>query len=238
MGTAVGVREVKEVIRRYLGSPEELKRQLDPPSYEGFHQVLDRFEQSIEELNRRKGISLSPILVAATAVRLILDVLVPYMQGRTDEAARIFADYDLIFKAAERIPLADREKLFRAFLVAGAAGATEALQGERGRGILTRLAGTLKLSLDDIGRMLNVSGETVRRWARGTVAMPDDQLAALDLIGQALGRLEAMFLPDRLAHVVRRRAEVFGGERALDWILRGRIKDVADRYEVLLRYQA
>ena len=238
MGTAVTPREAKEVIRRHLGSPAQLKQQLDPPSYEGFRVALDRFERSVEELNRRKGLPVSPILVAGTALRLVLDVLVPYLQGRTDDAARILARHYGTRRAAERMPLADRERLFRAFLMSAAAGATAALQSRRGLDVLTRLASSLKLSFDDIGHILKVSGETVRRWARGTVSFPDDHLAALDLLGQALDRLEAMFLPDRLPQMIRRPADLFDGERALDWILRGRIRDVADRYEVLLRYQS
>ncbi len=238
MGTAVTPREAKEVIRRHLGSPAQLKQQLDPPSYEGFQVALHRFERSVEELNRRKGLPVSPILVAGTALRLVLDVLVPYLQGRTDDAARILARHYGTLRAAEGMPLADRERLFRAFLMSAAAGATAALQSRRGLDVLTRLASSLKLSFDHIGHILKVSGETVRRWVRGTVSIPDDHLAALDLLGQALDRLEAMFLPDRLPQVIRRPADLFDGERALDWILRGRIRDVADRYEVLLRYQS
>ena len=238
MGTAVTQREAKEVIRRYLGSPAQLKRQLEPPSYEGFQVALDRFERSVEEINRRKGLPASPILVAAMALRLVLDVLEPYLQGRTDDAARILAKRYRMLRATEGMPVADRERLFRAFLMSAAAGATEALQGRRGLDVLTRLANNLKLSFDDIGRILKVSGETVRRWARGAVNIPHGHLATLDLLGQALDRLETMFLPDRLPQVIRRPADLFDGERAVDWILRGRIRDVADRYELLLHYQA
>jgi hypothetical protein len=36
---------------------------------------------------------------------------------------------------------------------------------------------------------------------------------------------------------IRRPAELFDGETALAWILRGRIAEVADRYETALLYQ-
>jgi len=234
----VSPREAKEVIRRHLGPPKELRRRLDPPSFEGFQLALSRVERSVEELDRRKGMPVDPILVAAVALCLVLEVLVPYLRGRTNEAARILAQRYSTLRSVGSKPTTDREKLFRAYLQSAAAGAAEALQSQRGVGVLSRLASDLKLSFDDIGYMLKVSGETVRRWARGTISIPDDHLATLDLLRVALNRLETMFLPDRLPQVIRRQADLFAGERAVDWILRGRLQDVADRYEVLLRYQA
>ncbi len=238
MGTVVSPREAKEVIRRHLGPPGELRRRMDPPSFEGFQLALSRVERSVEELDRRTGVPVDPILVAAVALCLVLEVLVPYLRGRTDEAAKVLAKRYSTLRAVEPKPASDREKLFRAYLQSAAAGATEALQSQRGVEVLTRLANNLKLSFDDIGYMLKVSGETVRRWARGTISIPDDHLATVDLLRVALDRLETMFLPDRLPQVIRRPADLFEGERAMDWILRGRLRDVADRYEVLLRYQA
>jgi len=46
-----------------------------------------------------------------------------------------------------------------------------------------------------------------------------------------------MFRPERLAQVVRRKAGLFDGESALDWILRGRIVTAVDHYEIALVYQ-
>ena len=102
---------------------------------------------------------------------------------------------------------------------------------------LDRLMLRLSLSQDEAARMLGVSGETVRRWQRGAVKIPMPRAAQLLSMGEALDRLLALFQPERLALAIRRPAELFDGERALDWILRGRIADAAGRYEIALSYQ-
>lgn len=102
------------------------------------------------------------------------------------------------------------------------------------RALMTRL----ELSQDDTGRMLGVSGETVRRWERGATGIPADRRAAILAAEAGLRRLQDLFRRERLATAIRRPADLFGGERALDWILRGRIAEVADRYETALLYQA
>lgn len=104
--------------------------------------------------------------------------------------------------------------------------------------IIYRLMGGLDLSRTEVGRVFDVSGETVRRWERGMVQVPARKMAALTQADAALSRLLELFEPDRLLLVIRRPAELFGGESALDWILRGRLGKVADGYERLLAYQA
>ena len=111
-------------------------------------------------------------------------------------------------------------------------------RGNEGRRILRRLVTCLGLGQDEVGRVFAVSGETIRRWDRGRVRIPHARMAELVSCDAALERLEALFLPDRLAQVIRRRADLFQGERALDLILRGRIGEVAERYEAALAYQA
>lgn len=106
-----------------------------------------------------------------------------------------------------------------------------------GRRVLHRLMSTLDLSRDEAGRMFGVTGETVRRWERGMVEIPARQMAVLTAADGALSRLLELFLPERLPLAIRRPAEAFGGEHALDWILRGRIAEVADRYDRALLYQ-
>ena len=86
--------------------------------------------------------------------------------------------------------------------------------------------------------MFKVSGETIRRWERGQVRIPLARQAELVSAEAALARLETLFLPERLAQVIRRPAGLFQQERALDLILRGLIADVAQRYEIALTYQA
>jgi len=107
----------------------------------------------------------------------------------------------------------------------------------RGREAARRLMARLSLSYDQLGRAFGVSGETVRRWERGSHPIPDERLADLARADAALSRLEAMFRPERLAQVVRRKAGLFDGESALDWILRGRIVTAVDHYEIALVYQ-
>jgi transcriptional regulator with XRE-family HTH domain len=106
-----------------------------------------------------------------------------------------------------------------------------------GRLVIERLMGGLSLSQDQLGRMLGVSGETVRRWKTGATGIPLSQVAELTAAESALDRLLRIFRPERLPLAIRRRAELFGGRRALDWILDGRIAEVADRYEAGLAYQ-
>jgi hypothetical protein len=86
--------------------------------------------------------------------------------------------------------------------------------------------------------MLGVSGETVRRWKAGATGIPLSHAAELTAAESALNRLMRMFRPARLPLAIRRNADLFGGKRALDWILDGRIAEVADRYEAALAYQA
>jgi hypothetical protein len=111
-------------------------------------------------------------------------------------------------------------------------------QANTGRRILGRLMTGLSIGQDETGRMFGVSGETIRRWNRGKVRIPNARMAALVASEAALERLESLFLPDRLSQVIRRPAALFDGERALDLILRGRIADAAARYEAALAYQA
>lgn len=108
----------------------------------------------------------------------------------------------------------------------------------RGRLTIGRLMTTLRLSYDDIGRMFSVSGETARRWALGVSSIPADAAARLDVANQAINRMQRLIRPDRLPGVLRRQADAFDGDPALAWILRGRIADVAERYERDLAYQS
>lgn len=109
---------------------------------------------------------------------------------------------------------------------------------DEGRAILRRTFTLLGLSHDEAALIFRVRGETIRRWEQGITRISDERLAVLHTIDAALDRLSRLFRPDRLRSVVRRAADLFDGERALDWILRGRIAEVADRYDMALSYQA
>lgn len=97
-----------------------------------------------------------------------------------------------------------------------------------------------RLALDDaeLACMLCVSPGAVGLWWRAGVSIAPETRARIIAAGAALDRLLALFTPESLAQAVRRRAELFDGKRALDWILAGRIAEVADRYDVALSYQA
>jgi len=116
----------------------------------------------------------------------------------------------------------------------------EAVEAEvsRGRLVIQRLMGHLSLSQDELGRLVGVTGETVRRWKTGATRIPLSCLAELTAAEAALNRLLQIFRPERLPLAIRRKADLFGGKRALDWILDGRIAEVADHYEISLAYQA
>lgn len=103
--------------------------------------------------------------------------------------------------------------------------------------IVVRLQTTLGLSRDEIGRVFGVDADTVERWRDGLDLITSERFADFQEVADSLNLLEATFLPDRLPDVIRRPASLFDGERALDWILRGRIKEVAERYDRLLMYQ-
>lgn len=104
-------------------------------------------------------------------------------------------------------------------------------------GIIRRLLAHLRVSYDEMGRMVGATGETIRRWEQGQHAPPLEKQAVLTTADAALSRLLTMFKADALPEVIRRQAEIFDNERALDWILRGRIVEVVDRYERELSFQ-
>lgn len=100
----------------------------------------------------------------------------------------------------------------------------------------------LGLSYDEVGKMLGVTenpGRTVWCWERnahqefGTEPFTDAYRVRLGEAHAALMRLLKIFVPRRLRLAIRRPAAAFSGERALDWILRGKIGDVVSQYEKL-----
>ena len=87
------------------------------------------------------------------------------------------------------------------------------------------LAATLKAGLD----------LSPREWT--ALFGPTANLTELQAAEEALKRLWSVVRPERLPIVIRRPVELFGGRCALDWILEGRIAEVADRYAAALSYQ-
>ncbi|MFN8558509.1 MAG: hypothetical protein U0531_14585 [Dehalococcoidia bacterium] len=109
---------------------------------------------------------------------------------------------------------------------------------DEARRLLARVGAALRLDTAILGLMFGVSAEVVEGWLRGQEPVPPPVQDRLRGAVEALARLEAAFLPERLPDVIRRPAPIFDGQSALDWILAGRIAEVADRYDRLLQYQA
>jgi transcriptional regulator with XRE-family HTH domain len=106
------------------------------------------------------------------------------------------------------------------------------------RQALRRLRTHLGMDYDEAGRMLGMPHEMVRRWESGEVEVPDSERAAIFGADAALTELLEIYRPERLPEVIRRPARLFDGQRALDWILAGRIQGVAERYRRTFLYQA
>jgi hypothetical protein len=110
------------------------------------------------------------------------------------------------------------------------------LKREKACAVLRALGENLGLSAEDLGTMFGVTGETAGAWQDGAMEIPETTFAKMIAAQTALDRMLWLFRPERLPQVIRRRAEAFDGERALDWILDGRIAEVAERYDTGLSY--
>ena len=86
--------------------------------------------------------------------------------------------------------------------------------------------------------MFRVSIETLSAWEAGSTTIPKESLTQLQAASSALSKLLSVFRPERLPQVVRREAELFDGETAVEWMVQGRITEVAERYEQAFAYQA
>jgi hypothetical protein len=130
----------------------------------------------------------------------------------------------------------------RQILRAFQAAVFEVLRNEEtqqsGSTTIVELISKLDLNPGQVGQMIEVSAETVAEWYPGGEPIPHAKLAMLSVARDSLDRLTTMFVVERLPQIIRRKARLFGGDSALDWILQGRIRDVADRYDLLLRYQS
>ena len=100
------------------------------------------------------------------------------------------------------------------------------------RQALRQVLARLELSNEDLSRMLAVSADTIVDWETGRTAMPVDVRATISRASGALTRMLNIVRPERLPQVIRRRVDILDGQSALDWILLGRIDEVANRYEV------
>lgn len=241
---------VRNDIAAFLMRQTRVKRQLAKPNSEAVRDFLRVVSELISRLNAKADVDEQDALVIRNSV--IHDAFLPllfFRMGRTQDTARLLAATWLAYASSSpkrpvsfRIPpvALDRDeapRLLEMFNLAATEALVDSMHDMRGRHTIRRLMTSLKLSYDDVGRMLGVSGETARRWASGTIQIPDDKMAVLDTFRSAIELLLHLFRPDRLPHVIRRTAEAFGGRRALDWILEGRIQEAAETYDRLLMYQ-
>ena len=108
----------------------------------------------------------------------------------------------------------------------------------QGRQIIRDLLIRLGLTGEEVGKMFQVSIETLSAWEAGSTTIPKESLTQLQAASSALSKLLSVFRPERLPQVVRREAELFDGETAVEWMVQGRITEVAERYEQAFAYQA
>lgn len=224
------------------------------PNLDTASDFVERLSECIHEMTRVVGL---PPALAALVTGSVLQASFPvFVQCRygdperaSDVLLHIWASHASAFGlggglGARPAPLADPfepppdvgECLMLFNLAVGKRLRQDSAAAEARR-ILRRLVTLLDLSFDELGQVLGVRGETVRRWERGLVSVPLERLAALTDVQAALDRLLGSFRPERLSIAIRRPAGLFGGESALTWILRGRINEVADRYDRVLTYQ-
>ncbi|HYM09230.1 MAG TPA: hypothetical protein VEU62_00785 [Bryobacterales bacterium] len=111
------------------------------------------------------------------------------------------------------------------------------LKDAEARLMLRGLMAHLGLGLSELGRIFGVTADAIRSWEFGYTHIPNEEMGELRAADHALRRLLELFRPERLPQVIRRKADLFEKERALEWILRGQIAEVADRYDATLGYQ-
>ena len=245
----VAVRKAEQDLEHRLSSHRQLGQLLQLGSVEGVRTFVIEVNKFFIALSLKAGLPAdqAPVITGAV-VHDAFASLVCYRRGHRHDASRLLLAKwraylgqpvrarDLLI--AHCRPTSDDDGLLRVFAATVSGLLVEQAKTARGQAILARLAGALGLSHDDLGHLLGVSGETIRRWAHGKISIPEKQLAKLDSADAAVTRLSALFRSERLPEVIRRPAELFGGERAIDWIQRGRIAEVTDRYELALSYQA
>lgn len=103
---------------------------------------------------------------------------------------------------------------------------------------IRRLRDAFGISSSDVAKIIGTASDLVDDVESGRSKLPATYNAKLTDASRALDRLLAIFRRDRLASVIRRPARAFGGQTPLEWILEGRIEEVAERYDYGLAYQS
>ena len=103
---------------------------------------------------------------------------------------------------------------------------------------IRRLRDAFGISASDVAKIIGTASDLVDDVESGRSKLPATYNAKLTDASRALDRLLGIFRRDRLASVIRRPARAFGGQTPLEWILDGRIEEVAERYHYGLAYQS
>lgn len=255
VGDVAAVDRAERRVRVELNAADLVER-LRLPDIEGMRAFVRVVDRCLVRLNRAAGLT-DPLasVVWGSALQSAFPAVVCFRHDRRELApewllfiwkatARALAGTPLRLDPGSFIDTAevlarevDEIEHLGSFNAAVLERLTEKEKGRKAHLVLQRLRLHLGLSFDELGRAFGVTGETVRRWARGSTGVTSERMAELASAEAALRRLLGLFRPESLPHVVRREAKLFQGDPALDWILRRRIVEVADRYEAALSYQ-
>jgi len=217
----------------------EILRNLREPNLDGLRAFVCLIDDCVLELSRdAAGEEILVAFLRSAVLQGSFPALVWYRRGNLEATADwIRREWQALAGAPPTEPDPRELEFLAAYNVAVSELLATRLQDAHARLILRRLGAYLGLSMDHLARMFEVAGDTIRLWERGHGEVPAARMSELLLADKALDRLLDLFRPERLPQVIRRKADLFDKEQALDWILRGRIADVADRYDAALSYQ-
>jgi len=234
-----------------------------PPNLAAARACVDWMILAILHLNQRIGFEAqTSVLVHDLVLASASQAAVFWLHGWSEQARKSllhsWIDQSLAFEPswkhlyefrnrlvhAQFSPTATRlqgSDLDREFLLVFTVAVAEKLRTDQAesqaRQAIRQLLARLELSNEDLGHLLGVSVEIVDQWESGRSSIPADTRAVLARADSAVVRLLTIFRPERLPQVIRQNVELFRGQSAYQWILQGRIQEVADLYEVAFAYQ-
>jgi transcriptional regulator with XRE-family HTH domain len=243
--------------------PTPGRAESSPASLTEARACVDWIVLAILHLNRRVGFELqTAVLIHDLVLAGASQAAMFWRHGLADQArhslVHAWIDQSLVFEPGwkylhdfrnemvQGVFDADTTKLQasdldREFLLVFTVAVSEKLVAEGAelyaRQSLRHIMARLELPQEDVARMLAVSGDTIADWEAGRTAIPVEARTAISRANAAVTRLLGIFRPERLPQVIRRTADIFDGQSALDWILFGRVDEVANRYEAAFAYQ-
>lgn len=245
-------------------SPPQGLTDIEHPSLQNARRFVEWIDSSVHRLNETAGFDVATSrLVWRVVLQSAFQACVFTSRGH-QEQARIWLvhewiDHSLIFEPAWQDLAGWRSDLVQSLLAPSATrikpreedaelsdlfntAVAERLSMDatdwQGRQAIRELMARLGLSNENLSAMFGVPSATIADWEAGRKRIPRARLSRILSAASALHRMLGVFRPERLPEVIRRKAELFGGDSALDWILRGRIDEVANRYDAAFAYQA